>query len=374
VRHEALDQATNAFGVPPAPPLPYGSVIQETTASLLDPSLATSTRPRLRPGPIDENVVLHTRFSTDKSVRMFPVGKRDDTLSPFQFKCEYRGCAHTSDLESLLVHFEAVHCRFARLPDPFRMVCPTCERFHVLPSAQCCPRVGPSVVERVYGLFLPDTPIVDFSINAGPVPSSGFGLGLSRLYGMNSLPYSGGQSLLGYVGHIHGHGHGHGLYNNCRSGACMDSTDRCRSSSPCPLSSSSGSMKARLFKKFSPCISFITFPFRKLRQLARGRRYTVAFTAAVLISILFGHDWILSKLTRRPSAIPAVSNLNLPFVGVVFMSIAFVLHRFVVHAHRYTGARPGSWFSRCAIKMFNVACGRPTEPGRLAYELGHSMS
>lgn len=350
-RDRVVNQATNFFDVPFAPPMLYGSGIQETTASLLDHSGVTQPRSRADESGTIANVP-SPPFSTLSLPGMFPFGMRDDTFGPNQYKCEWKDCPYTAPEEDLILHFEIAHICFQRLRYPLRIVCLPCGSFHTQLSVQCCLGIGRTMVEKVYGLYLPD----EYS---GPVSENG--AIHSGLSGFESVNGQGNYFLHDQTnGSLQGNS-GYPYCDDSRSGGSL-----CAGSPYYSLRS-----MANYWKKG---LSWLSVPYRLLRRFARGRRYTVAFIVAIAISLLFGHDWILSKLARFNGRVPNLPHLNLPVIGIVVMSLAFAVHRFIVHVHFYTGgSRRGSWLSQCALNMFNVACGRTLESIE-PYELGDSRS
>ncbi len=358
-RDDVVDQANGIFNLPPSTPMPYGSIIQETTASLLDNSEIVSPPPFPREDNVVPAVPGPNIYSTVKDELMFPLGSREDMLEPAHYSCWFPECVAILPMQDIISHFEQ-HLRFERLDDPLRMVCLSCDKFYNYSNEQCltCYTAPGGLVEQLYGRYFPDTTTIGIQLESGAVQS-----------GFPSFWPSGnqGHSWSSYQSSSYSQNNVFGSHNNYQNG----SPGSPAGSYFFKVRSVVGQCKRSLFS--SPIL-----PKRLFRSLIRRRMYVVALVVAATVSLILGykeHNWIVSNLAQLTHGVSTVSPSKLPFIGVVLASVAFGLHRILVQATRANGIRNG-WLSRCALKMFSVACGRrrPEWPGATTYELGHSRS
>jgi hypothetical protein len=359
-RDDVVDQANGIFDLPPGTPMPYGSGIHETTASLLDESEGVSPSPFIRQDTVVPAVPAPNSYSTIKDDLMYPLGSREIVFEPPHYSCWFGDCVEILPMQELISHFQ-VHLPFQRLDDPLRMVCPGCDTFYTYSTDQCLRCYVPSggLVEKVYGYF-PNVTTIGLQPAGGAVQSGFSSFGSSGGQGHGGSPYQGFSSFpwnTGYDQNSYQYGSsespGGSYYSNTRSVLAH--------------------LKQSLFLLPIGSLRFFRF-------LIRRRRYVAALAIAATVSLLLGyrtkkHNWIVSTLVQLIHGVPTVSPSKLPVIGVIVASVAFGLHRIIVHATRANGIRNG-WLSRCALSVFNVACGRrrPEWPGTAGHELGHSRS
>jgi hypothetical protein len=358
-RDDVVGQANGVFDLPPNTPMPYGSGIHETTASLLDNSEGVSPPSLAREDTIIAPVQSPHNYIILKKRRMFPLGTRDTIFGRAYYNCEFPNCVAHLPMQDLISHFEFDHLRFQHLDNPLRMVCPGCDRFFAYSTDQCLACFSDGLVEKLYGRYFPDAPTI------GPQPGSGAvhsGMSFFRSFGGQGhgwFPYQDFSSFQGSSGS--------GYNNNFQYGSSGSSGGSYYSNTKVVLAQ---------FKR--SLLSLPMLPLRLFRSLVRRRKYVAALVIAATVSLILGyqkHNWIVLNLAQLTHGVPTVSASKLPVIGVVCASVAFGLHRIVVHATRANGIRSG-WLSRCALSVFNVACGRrrPEWPGTTGYELGHSRS
>jgi hypothetical protein len=354
-REDVVDQANGVFNLDSGTPMLYGSRINETNASLLDDS--DSPPPVTREDTVVPAVPASNIYSTVNDELMFPLGSRMNFFDPAHYSCSFLECGAILPMQDLISHFET-HLRFQHLDDPFRLVCPECDTFYSYPTIQCACSGGlMDLVEKLYGRYL--TKVADDDLQlAGGASLSGF-----SSFGPSGVQGYGGSSYQGFSSFPWTAGYYQNSYQYGSSGSPRGS-----------YHSNSRSALAH-FKRSLFSLPILTQ--RLFRSLVRPRKYVAALVIAATVSLVLGykeHNWIISKLVQLTHGVPTVSPSKLPVIGVIVASIAFGLHRIIVHAARVNGIRSG-WLSRCALNMFNVACGRrPEWPGTTGHELGHSRS
>jgi hypothetical protein len=358
-RDDVVDQANGVFNLPPGTPMPYGSGIHETTASLLDDSEGVSPPLFTREDTVVPAVPAPNIYSTTKEELMFPLGSRENVFEAAHYSCWFPECVAILPMQDLISHFES-HLRFQRLDDPLRMVCPVCDTFYKYSTDQCLACFVPSggLVEKLYGRYFPKVTRIGLQPKGGVHsgfssfwPSGGQGHSWSPYQGFNSNPWNNNFGYHSHYQHGSSGSRGGSYYSNTRSALAH-------------------------FKR-----TLFLLPIRSLRffrSLIGRPKYVAALVIAATVSLVLGykeHHWIVSNLAQLTHGVPIASPSKLPAIGVIVASVAFGLHRIIVHATRANGIRSG-WLSRCALNMFNVACGRrrPEWPGTTSYELGHSRS
>lgn len=356
-RNDVIDQAVSAFNLPSGTPMQYAPVIQETDASLLR---SEDVPPRsFTPRHIAATATQQPyKYSTVKNTRMFPLGTQDGTCRPAHYQCEFPHCIHVLPMQDLINHFELSHLRFAHLNEPLRMVCPGCEAFYTYSSDRCPQCFVPSLVERLYGQYFSEVPTTSMQPETDAVSSGLSGYGPYSGQGPNWPQYQAPGS--------YSPNDGFGYYNNF----------------PCGASPSYGgghwyfTANSALSQFKRSLLSLPSLSLRLVRSIACRRKYAAALMITVTISLVLGYtkyNCIVSNLVQLMHGVTSVSPSKLPAIGVIVASVAFGLHRIVVDAYHSNGIRRGGWLSRCALDVFNVACGRRQEEGP-RHELGHARS
>jgi hypothetical protein len=358
-RDDVIQQANTVFGLS-GTPTTYSPDINESVASLLGNSESVSSHSFMREETIVPDVPAPSIYSTFKDELMFPLGSRETMIEPAHYSCWFPECVRILPMQEFISHFEH-HLRFQHLDDPLRIVCPVCDKFYTYSNDQCLACYIPSgrLVEKLYGRYFPDATTIGLQQESAAVHSGFSSSWLSGIPGPSRSSYQ-GQSPYpqNYI---------YGCSNNYAYG-------------------SSGNLKPSNYSKaeliLAPCKrSLFSWPLlskRLFRSLLYYRKYVTTLVLAATISLILSymeHDWIVLTITQLTQGISTVSPSKLPFIGVVVASIAFALHRIVVRATRAGGLRT-RWLSRCALNIFNNACGRrrPEWTGATTYELGHSRS
>jgi hypothetical protein len=226
---------------------------------------------------------------------------------------------------------------------------------------QClaCYTQSGGLVEKLYGRYFPDATTIGLQRESGAVHSGFSSSWSSSSSDPNSSSYQGSSSNSRY--------NSYGCGNNYPYGS---------SGSP------GGNYYSRARSVIAQCKrSLFSSPIlsrRLFRTLLRHRKYVAVLILTATVSLILGykeHNWIVSTIAQLTHGVSVVSPSKLPLIGVVLASVAFGLHRIVVSATRAGGIRTG-WLSRCALSIFNVACGRRRAEwsGPTGYELGHSRS
>jgi hypothetical protein len=341
--------------------MPYGLGVHETDASLLENSEGVSPSSFMRENTIVPDAPVPSIYDTYKDELMFPLGSRENMFEPPHYSCWFPKCVQTLPREELISHFTRHHLRFERLNDPLRMVCPVCDKFYMYSNDQClaCYTQSGGLVEKLYGRYFPDATTIGLQRESGAVRSGFSSFWSSGSPDPNSSSYQSSSSNSRYNSYSCGNNYPYGssgspggnYYSRARSVVA-----KCKRS---------------LFS--SPLLSR-----RLFRTLLRHRKYVAVLILAATVSLILGykeHNWIVSTIAQLTHGVSTVSPSKLPLIGVVLASVAFGLHRIVVSATRAGGIRTG-WLSRCALSIFNVACGRRRAEwsGPTGYELGHSRS
>lgn len=354
-RNEVLHQATNAFNLPHGTPTPYEPIIQETTASLLNPE-------DVIPGflaPLDTLTAAGQPpyiYSILWETPMLLLGVRDYSFSPAHYRCEFPDCDKVLPMQYLISHFEIDHHPFEHLNDPLRMACLGCGRFYAYSNDECQSCPGLPLVENLYGRHIPGEPTMVILPENGVLYSGVSTFATPGIQNSNVPSYQ-GSSLLPNYGLDHYGTSPYGFSGN-------------------PAGSYYSTAGSAISNLKDGLLSLQVLPLYLFSPLVRRCGYIAAFVIAATVSLVLGyknHNWIVSNLVRLTHGIPDISPSELPSIGVMFASIAFGLHRIIVHAYRANSIRRGSRLYRCVLSVLNVACGR-WRPEWQGYELGHSRS
>jgi hypothetical protein len=311
--NNAVNLTDDVFGLAAQEePLPYASRIEESSEALLEPDIERESNSTPTQGfalPIEPRAQAYFpesygyQYSTLRYDEMFYFGEWTDSGSVGMngYLCAFPApCDHiTYAVPALKLHYVSEHFPFTEMPNPLRMVCPSCETFysHSVVSCPQCPWATP--VLRVYGLCGPQIHVEPPSekVSSGIPPSTHQAWGVQQNF--SDMKQDSG-----------GYDHNSATWNRSSHG-----------------SSGSNSIYRSLVTFLDAIlfwVSYFRFPQCQYRLFA---------TAILGITSVFGlislerYDWISAKLSPLLHNLFSIFGPNFPILCILVASIAFILLR-----------------------------------------------
>jgi hypothetical protein len=325
---DVISRANRVLSLPPSTHMPYSSGFSKRTGPLLNNEDSVSSYSFLQKATTVPDTPVPCTYSTIKDELMFPLGFRENMVTPASYSCGFPGCVQILPMQELISHFEH-HLSFQHLGDPLRMVCPQCDKFHANSNDWCIECFTPSsrLVENLYGRYFP------YSTKKGLHWESG-----TAYSGYSSFRSSGGPNPR------------LSLYKGSSSNSWNNSYDD-RNNDPYGSSGSPGSNYSSgarsIVARSKRCLfSLPTVSRRLFRAFLRYRKYFVVLIVAATMSLILGykeHNWIVSTIFELKNRASAVFPSKLFFIGVVLASIAFAFIRTKLRLKSYNRTTRGEW-------------------------------